>query len=61
MPLATPLAITLACIRAALDSPGRLTCRWEVAATLNIALQGVALFLMSPFTSETIRPGLHRP
>ena len=30
------------------------TCRWEVAATLNIALQGVAVVLMSPLASETI-------
>ncbi|MFN8033430.1 MAG: hypothetical protein U0Q47_09050 [Mycobacterium sp.] len=35
------------------------TCRWEVAATLNIALQGAAVFLMSPFASETIGQVLH--
>ncbi|MCG7607187.1 hypothetical protein [Mycobacterium sp. CnD-18-1] len=34
----------------------RLTwsCRWEVAATLNIALQGMAVFLMSPLASVTL-------
>ena len=49
------------------------SCRWEVAATLNIALQGVAVLLMSPWASETLGPlaaladgqveprGLHRP
>jgi len=30
------------------------TCRWEVAATLNIALQGVAVLLMSPLASKTL-------
>ncbi|HXY65931.1 MAG TPA: hypothetical protein VEI45_16630 [Mycobacterium sp.] len=29
-------------------------CRWEVAATLNIALQGCALALMSPLCSESL-------
>jgi hypothetical protein len=29
-------------------------CRWEVAATLNIALQLAAIVLMSPLASETI-------
>jgi hypothetical protein len=33
--------------------------RWEVAATLNIALQGVAVLLMSPFASETLGVALH--
>ena len=39
----------------------RLTwsCRWEVAATMNVALQGAAIFLMSPFASETIGKALH--
>lgn len=34
-------------------------CRWEVAATLNIALQGMAVALMSPFASETLGVFLH--
>jgi hypothetical protein len=34
-------------------------CRWEVAATLNIALQGCAVALMSPFASETLGIALH--
>jgi hypothetical protein len=33
--------------------------RWEVAATLNIALQGCAVALMSPFASETLGIALH--
>jgi hypothetical protein len=33
--------------------------RWEVAATLNIALQGVAVVLMSPLASETLGHWLH--
>lgn len=36
------------------------TCRWEVAATLNIALQGLAVLLMSPLASETIGQTLYR-
>ncbi len=28
--------------------------RWEAAATLNVALQGLAVFLMSPYASATI-------
>lgn len=35
-------------------------CRWEVAATLNIALQGGAVFLMSPYASETLGLWLYR-
>ena len=35
------------------------TCRWEVAATLNIALQGAAVLLMSPLASETLGHWLH--
>lgn len=35
------------------------TCRWEVAATLNIALQGAAVLLMSPWASETVGRWLH--
>ena len=34
-------------------------CRWEVAATLNIALQGSAVALMSPLSSETLGVALH--
>jgi hypothetical protein len=55
MALATLIAITLLCIAWSLWIR-RVTwgCRWEVAATLNIALQGMAVFLMSPFASETV-------
>lgn len=35
-------------------------CRWEVAATLNIALQGGAVLLMSPYASETLGLWLYR-
>jgi hypothetical protein len=40
----------------------RLTwhCRWEVAATLNIALQGLAVALMSPLASDTLGIVLHK-
>ncbi|HEY1839210.1 MAG TPA: hypothetical protein VGG53_03120 [Mycobacterium sp.] len=34
-------------------------CRWEVAATLNIALQGAAVALISPVSSETLGVALH--
>ena len=34
-------------------------CRWEVAATLNIALQGCAIALMSPAASATLGVALH--
>jgi hypothetical protein len=34
-------------------------CRWEVAATLNIALQGIAVVLMSPTASHTLGVALH--
>ena len=34
--------------------------RWEVAATLNIALQGCAVALISPLSSETLGVALHR-
>ena len=34
--------------------------RWEVAATLNIALQGCAVALMSPLSSETLGVALHK-
>jgi hypothetical protein len=33
--------------------------RWEVAATLNIALQGAAVALMSPFAADTVGVALH--
>lgn len=35
-------------------------CRWEVAATLNIALQGAAVVLMSPWAANTLGVVLHR-
>jgi hypothetical protein len=35
-------------------------CRWEVAATLNIALQGLAVALISPWSSETLGVALHK-
>jgi hypothetical protein len=60
MALATLIAITLACVAWSLwIRRVTWTCRWEVAATLNIALQGAAVFLMSPFASETIGSSLH--
>jgi hypothetical protein len=34
-------------------------CRWEVAATLNIALQGITVALISPMSSETLGIALH--
>lgn len=54
------IAITLGCIAWSLWIR-RVTwsCRWEVAATLNIALQGLAVLLMSPWASETIGHVLH--
>jgi hypothetical protein len=60
MALATLIAITLGCIAWSLWIR-RVTwsCRWEVAATLNIALQGAAVTLMSPLASETVGHGLH--
>ena len=60
MALATLIAITLACIAWSLwIRRVTWTCRWEIAATLNIALQGTALFFMSPFASETLGRALH--
>ncbi|WP_319454175.1 MULTISPECIES: hypothetical protein [unclassified Mycobacterium] len=61
MTITVLIAITLLCIAWSLWIR-RVTwsCRWEVAATLNIALQGLALLLMSPWASETIGHGLHR-
>jgi hypothetical protein len=60
MALATIIAITLGCIAWSLWIR-RVTwsSRWEVAATLNIALQGVAVLLMSPLASETVGHWLH--
>ena len=60
MALATLLAITIACIAWSLwIRRVTWTCRWEVAATLNIALQGLAVLLMSPLASETVGHWLH--
>jgi hypothetical protein len=60
MAQASLIVITLLCIAWSLWIR-RVTwsCRWEVAATLNIALQGVAVLLMSPWASETIGQWLH--
>ncbi len=54
MSIGVLIVITLSCITWSLWIR-RVTwgCRWEVAATLNIALQGLAVFLMSPFASQT--------
>ena len=54
------IAITIGCIAWSLWIR-RVTwkCRWEGAATLNIALQGAAVVLMSPWASETIGQALH--
>ncbi|MDX1882792.1 hypothetical protein [Mycolicibacterium sp. 120270] len=60
MALATLLTITIACIAWSLwIRRVTWTCRWEVAATLNIALQGLAVLLMSPLASETLGRWLH--
>ena len=55
MALAVLLAITIGCMAWSLWIR-RVTwsCRWEVAATLNIALQALAMLLMSPLASETV-------
>jgi len=60
MALASLIVITLGCIAWSLWIR-RVTwsCRWEVAATLNIALQGLAVLLMSPLASETLGQWLH--
>jgi hypothetical protein len=60
MGLAVLITITLLCIAWSLWIR-RVTwsCRWEVAATLNIALQGATVFLMSPLASETLGHWLH--
>ena len=54
------IVITLASISWSLwIRRGTWHCRWEVAATLNIALQGSAVALMSPLASETLGVALH--
>src|SRR6476659_10298085 len=55
MALAVLLAITIGCMTWSLWIR-RVTwaCRWEVAATLNIALQTIAVLLMSPLASRTV-------
>jgi hypothetical protein len=60
MALAVLIAITLVCIAWSLWIR-RVTwsCRWEVAATLNIALQGTTILLMTPLASETLGHWLH--
>ena len=60
MGLGALITVTLVCVAWSLWIR-RLTwsCRWEVAATMNVALQGAAIFLMSPFASETIGKALH--
>ncbi|ANW64652.1 MULTISPECIES: hypothetical protein [Mycolicibacterium] len=60
MALATLIVITIACIAWSLWIR-RVTwsCRWEVAATLNVALQGLAILLMTPLASETLGHWLH--
>lgn len=60
MALAALITITLACIAWSLwIRRVTWTCRWEVAATLNIALQGCAVLLMSPLASATVGHWLH--
>ena len=60
MALTSLITITLAVIAWSLWIR-RVTwkCRWEVAATLNIALQGGAVLLMSPGAAETVGHWLH--
>ena len=60
MALTALIAITLASIAWSLWIR-RVTwhSRWEVAATLNIALQGCAVGLISPLASETVGVALH--
>ncbi|MCV7179913.1 hypothetical protein [Mycolicibacterium sphagni] len=60
MGLGALITVTLACVAWSLWIR-RVTwgCRWEIAATLNIALQGAAVFLMSPLASETVGQWLH--
>ncbi|MGY4708735.1 hypothetical protein ACXDF8_04075 [Mycolicibacterium sp. CBM1] len=60
MALGALITVTLACIGWSLWIR-RLTwsSRWEVAATLNIGLQGAAVLLMSPLASDTLGRLLH--
>lgn len=60
MTLASMIVLTLACIAWSLWIR-RVTwsCRWEVAATLNIALQGCAVLLICPAASEAFGQALH--
>jgi hypothetical protein len=60
MALTSLIAITLCCIAWSLWIR-RVTwsSRWEFAATLNIALQGGAVVLMSPWASEALGVFLH--
>ncbi|MFZ0833227.1 MAG: hypothetical protein WAM92_09120 [Mycobacterium sp.] len=60
MAIAALITITVACIAWSLwIRRVTWTCRWEVAATLNIALQGAAVLLMSPLASATLGHWLH--
>ncbi|MGB8402575.1 MAG: hypothetical protein WCE30_00705 [Mycobacterium sp.] len=60
MALTFLLLITLACMAWSLwIRRVTWTCRWEVAATLNIALQAAAVALMSPVAAETLGRALH--
>jgi hypothetical protein len=58
--LSALIFITLACIGWSLWIR-RLTwhSRWEVAATFNIALQGLTIALMSPLAADTLGVALH--
>ncbi len=61
MALSALIFVTLACIGWSLWIR-RVTwrCRWEVAATFNIALQGAAVALMSPLAANTLGVALHK-
>lgn len=60
MALTLLITITLACMAWSLWIR-RVTwsCRWEVAATLNIALQAAAVALMSPMAADTLGRAIH--
>lgn len=60
MTVTSLVVITLGCLAWSLWTR-RVTwsCRWEVAATLNLALQGCAVVLMSPTMSELAGPALY--
>jgi hypothetical protein len=60
MALAILITITMGCIVWSVWIR-RVTwsCRWEVAPTLNIALQGAAVLLMSPLAGQTLGVALH--